>query len=155
MTGGATLRWLLAASLALNLFLVAFLIGQRWQPWRPPAPVLEEEAAAPMRGLRPAIHLRQIMATLPPEDAALLRQAVVRRIPLLRAARLDFFAAIEALRTEIMRSPPSAPALQAAIAEVRRKQAPFTIFIEELLVETVPQMSEAGRRALGQYRMMQ
>lgn len=154
MTGVAAQRWLLAASLALNLFLVAFLIGQRWQPWRPPAPAVEEEAVGPMRGLRPAIHLRQLMASLPPEDAALLRQAAIRRIPMLRAARLDFFAAVEALRAEITRSPPSVPALQAALAEVRRKQAPFPAFIEELLIETVPQMSEAGRQALGQYRML-
>lgn len=147
------LRLILGVSLALNLFLLAFVAGQRWRAHRlemlavQPGLVLQEPVAAD-----PEAALARVSDTLPPADAAILRTAVIARLGTLLEARRGFLAAVERARAEIARDPVDPAALQAAIAEARRERQRFGPVLESLLVETVPRLSPEGRRALARFR---
>jgi len=145
------LRLILGLSLALNLFLLAFVAGQRWRAHR-----LELLAVQSGPGLMlspdPEGALARLEAVLSPADAAILRAAVAERLGPLLDARRGFVAAIARARAEVARDPVNPAALQDAIAEARRERQRFGPLLEALLLEAVPRMSPQGRRVLAQFR---
>lgn len=145
------LRLILGVSLALNLFLLAFVAGQRWR-----AVQLERMVAIPAPEAQispdPEGALARLGGVLPSADAAILRQAIAARLPELGAIRRDFAAAVDHARVEMARDPVDPAALGQAITEARRQRMRFGPVLESLLVETVPRLSPEGRRALSRFR---
>ncbi|MBR0681708.1 periplasmic heavy metal sensor [Roseomonas eburnea] len=147
------LRLILGVSIALNLFLAAFVGGQRWRARGlemlalQPGPGLMEQGAPDPEGT-----LAHLVRALPPADAAILRASVRARMFELLDARRGFVEAAAAAREEVARDPVNPAALQAAIAEARRQRLRFGPLLEAVLLEAVPRMSPEGRRVLAQFR---
>lgn len=147
------LRVILAVSIALNLFLAAFVGAQRWKAVRlerlalPAAGFLEGEGMRDPEGA-----VQRLGTTLPRADAALLRRAVLTRLDALAEARRGFAAAVERTREEVARNPVDPTALRAAIEEARRQRQRFGPLVEEILLDIVPRMSPEGRQVLARYR---
>ena len=145
------LRLILGVSLALNLFLVAFVAGQRWRAIQLERLVAMPPIAAPISP-DPEGALGRLAAMLPAADAAILRAAMATRLPTLLAIRRDFAAALEQARAAVARDPVDPAALAAAISAAREQRMRFGPILEALLVETVPQLSPEGRRVLSRFR---
>lgn len=147
------LRVILAMSIALNLFLAAFVGAQRWKAVRlerqapPAAGFLEGGGVQDPEGA-----VQRLATTLPQRDAALLRRAVLSRLDALTEARRGFALAVERTREEIARTPVDPAALRAAIEEARRQRQRFGPLLEEILLDIVPRMSPEGRQVLARYR---
>lgn len=132
-------RWLLPASLSLNLFLAvavaAHLRAHHFGPPPSPEHMIEDMAAA-----------------LPPPDADILRQAFRRH----GAGPGDPGQSMRTVHDAIRRAL-SAPAfdpaaLRAAFAAGRRSREAMDTALEDTLVDAAGRMSAAGRRALGDWR---
>lgn len=141
------LRLALAASLAVNLFLVAVVGGQQ----------IRRHLASPSGDLpvgfwsldgSPAPQVVQILAALPAGDAAVLREAIAAHREQLVAARAEFARAMQVVRTEIARTPVDGDRLRDAIEQARRARQAFGPMLQAILVTAVPRMSEQGRQVL-------
>lgn len=139
-------RWALLAigfSVALNIFLVGFLLAQLWTGHTQPAP----EALAPRE------ILRQLAEQLPAADVEHLRRAFSGRLPELVRARREVRAASERARADIAAVPFDAAKLRADLEATRAAREKLRPLIEQALLEALPQMSEEGRKTLGTYRL--
>lgn len=139
-------RWALVAigfSVALNIFLVGFLLAQLWSIR--PQHVADE--------LAPREVLRQLAGELPAGDARHLRYAFAERLPQLAALRRDVRAATERVRDDIGAVPFDAEKLRADLDASRAARDKLRPLIEQALLEALPQMSEDGRRILSQARL--
>jgi uncharacterized membrane protein len=139
-------RWALLAigfSVALNIFLVGFLLAQLWSHHAQPEP----EAPAPREVLR------QLAERLPRSDAEHLRRAFTSRRTELANARRDARAASERLRADIGAVPFDAERMSADFDASRAARDRLRPLIEQALLEALPQMSEEGRRILSQARL--
>jgi len=149
-----SLRIILSISIALNLFLLAFVAGQRWRARG--LEMMAIQSAAPMLGGRnlndrmPA--LQRLYAALPPEDASILREAVEARMPALLAAQQGFLDAAEEVRQAIAHDPLVPEALQASITAARRERQTAGPLLDALMMDAIPRMSAEGRRILSNYR---
>ena len=138
-------RWALLAigfSVALNIFLVGFLLAQLWSS---PAP--EPEALAPRE------ILRQLAKQLPPADAEHLRRAFASRAPELVRTRREVRAASEQVRADIGATPFETTKLRADFEAMRIARERLRPLIEQALLEALPQMSEEGRTILSHARL--
>lgn len=136
-----TIRRTLIGSLAVNIFLVAFLAVWLLQLRGIDA------APSPVAG-DIAVSIRPVLLALPPGDAGLLRAAEAAHRSELQAAQRDFAAAIAEVRAEIGRTPVDPERLREAVRAARQARQRFGPPLEEILVATVPRMSEAGRQIL-------
>jgi uncharacterized membrane protein len=137
-------------SLALNLFLVAFVGAQAWRARNTESMLL---TASSEGGITAHGILRQLADKLPPEDGRLLRDAFAARLPELATLRRQSVQAMDRVRDDIARRPFDADRTRAdmrAAREARRNLAPV---IEETMLDVLPRMSDEGRIALGQYRL--
>lgn len=129
---------LLAASLLLNVGFGVMLL-------RPAATSEARDAqSAPVR------IFERVTRDLPPQDRALLRRAIVRRAPALRAAQLHYEEAASRVLDLIAADAVDVAAVERAIAIARdaRRKAPDELVAA--VVEVLPQMSAEGRRKLAQ-----
>jgi uncharacterized membrane protein len=140
-------RWALLAigfSVVLNIFLVGFLLAQLWSSHAPP----DSEALAPREVLR------QLAERLPHADAEHLRRAFASRRTELAAARREARAASERVRADIGAVPFDSEKMRADLDAAHAARDKVRPLIEQALLEALPQMSEEGRRVLGQTRLV-
>ncbi|MEA1674160.1 periplasmic heavy metal sensor [Nitrospirillum sp. BR 11163] len=145
------LRFLFLLSLALNLFLLAFLGAQQWRQ-RTALGALPPVLARSAAGNALATLVGQLAEQLPAGDRSLLRGAIVSHMAQLEAAQGRFTAAMDQVRTEIDRTPLDPDALRAAMANAREQRQPIGPVLEDIMMEVLPKMSPEGRHVLARYR---
>lgn len=139
-------RWALLAigfSVALNIFLVGFVLAQLWSG----------HAHSPPEALAPREILRQLAEQLRPADAEHLRRAFASRLPDLVRVRREARAANEQVRADIGAVPFDAEKLRANFEATRAAREKVRLLIEQALLEALPQISEEGRKTLSTYRL--
>lgn len=146
------LRLVLVLSLGLNLFGLAFIGEEAWRHREQQTAALETDDAGEALSLRTVI--RQIMDKLPPEDATLLREAFIARLPELVVLRRQSAQAIGQVRADIAQHPFDADKTRTDMLAAREARAKMASIIQETLLDVLPRMSEAARRALAEYRLL-
>ncbi|WP_186455772.1 periplasmic heavy metal sensor [Nitrospirillum pindoramense] len=145
------LRLVFILSLALNLFLLAFLGAQQWRQ-RAVLGALPPTLARSAAGNALATIIGQLAEQLPPEDSRLLRDAILSHMGQLEAAQGRFADAMSQVRAEIDRTPLDPDALRAAMAHAREERQPISPVLEDIMMEVLPKMSPEGRHILARYR---
>ncbi|HLI12965.1 MAG TPA: periplasmic heavy metal sensor [Alphaproteobacteria bacterium] len=133
------LRIVVFISLALNVFLIGFVVARLVRPeWRSPRP--------PPGG--PDAIVARLSSKLDGKDAATLRAAfdsdkadLTQRFAELQSARRE-------LRTKLMAEPFDHEALAKAMADLRTRHDAFIAEVQDALLKAVDQLSPEGRRRL-------
>ncbi|MDE1145537.1 MAG: periplasmic heavy metal sensor [Azospirillaceae bacterium] len=144
-------RLLLTLSLALNLFLLAFVGAQQWRE-RAVLRMLPPSVAATPGGNALASAFIDLAENMPADDRRLLREAILSHMAQLEQAQAGFIQAMDQVRAEIDRTPLDDDALRAAIANARTQRQPLGLVLEDIMMDVVPKMSPEGRHVLGHYR---
>jgi uncharacterized membrane protein len=141
MRGIRQAGWLLPASLALNVFLIVFvLVGLR--------PLL----FGPGPGPRPPQEMVQKMAEgLPSHDGAILREAFAARAGEFDRADVVLRALPERVRAILRAEPLNVEALTAAFASTSEARTNMDSALGAAMVEASGKMSPEGRRALAEF----
>ena len=133
-------RWLLLASLALNLFFVGIAVAMAIRA--PAAPTWDRDVF---------VRIERIATTLPAADADLLRGEVAARRQALEDAQHQFFTAREQIHTALRRDPFSADDMRAAMAKTRAARQNFDQTLQGIFAEAASRMSNSGRNALADW----
>ena len=133
-------RWLLLASLALNLFFVGVALAMII---RAPAPSYWDRDVF--------VRVERLAATLPPADADIVRGQINTNHTAIDAAQAKYHDARERIHDVLRREPFDAAALRAAMAETRATRQAFDQVIQGVFATTATQMSPAGRAALADW----
>jgi uncharacterized membrane protein len=136
--GAVVPRWLLIASLALNLFFVG--IG---------AALLIRQPAPPDRST--AARIERLAATLPAADAAKLRDKFQAHRAAVETARQGYDAARDAIRDALRREPFDVAAMLAAMTRARAARQTFDQELQTLLANAAAEMSPEGRARLAEW----
>ncbi|MDZ5649056.1 periplasmic heavy metal sensor [Nitrospirillum sp. BR 11828] len=145
------LRLVFILSLAVNLFLLAFIGAQQWRQ-RAALGTLPPMLARSAAGNALATIIGQLAEELPPEDSRLLRAAILSHMTQLETAQGRFADAMSQVRAEIDRTPLNPDALRAAMANAREQRQPIGPVLEDIMMEVLPKMSPEGRHILARYR---
>ncbi|NKC32883.1 periplasmic heavy metal sensor [Falsiroseomonas selenitidurans] len=143
------LRRLLLASLALNLFLGGFLLARTQH--RPPTPAAT--LAWPDSETAAMAALRRLAEVLPAQDAAVLREVALRRLPGFLAARTAFLERVATARAAMQQEPLDEARLAAALEAIGADRLPFAELARQVLLEAVPLLSPEGRRTLAAFEL--
>ncbi len=140
------MRWVIGISLALNLFLLAFL-GVQGYRWR----IAERQIVS---GGLVEIAMNQVSARLSSEDAQILRSAFMPHLVELATLQRQWLAAVEKTRRDIGAQPFDIVQFKADLEAVRAARSRISSVIEEVLLEAIPRLSEAGRLSVSRYRLL-
>lgn len=140
------MRWVIGISLALNLFLLAFL-GVQGYRWR----VAERQIVS---GGLVEVAINQVSSKLPPEDARILRSSFMPHLVELATLQRQWLRAVEETRRDIGAQPFDAAKFKADLQAVREARSRISPVIEEVLLKAVPRLSDAGRQAISRYRLL-
>ena len=146
------LRLALALSLGVNLFALSFAGEMGWRHWgqEEAATVVDDPGEAPsLRGM-----LRQVIDTLPPEDAMLVREAFAARLPELVMLRRQSVRATAQVRADIAERPFDAGKTRADMLASRDVRQKMAAVIQQTLLDVLPKMSDAGRNGLAAYHLL-
>jgi uncharacterized membrane protein len=137
-------RWLMLASLALNLFFIGVVGALLLQAYGFDAP------ATPAAGSDRSVagRIERIAATLPREDAEKLRAGYRARREEIDGARAAYRDRQDAMRAVLRAEPFDLEALKAAMAEMRAARQNFDRRIHDFFAQQASQMSPAGRQKL-------
>lgn len=136
-------RWLLLASLALNLFFVGVGGALLLQGFGSDTAVPRAAADRSLAG-----RIERIAAALPPADADRLRKAYKERQSEIDGARAAYRDKQEAVRAALRAQPFNLETLKTAMAEMRAARQAFDVSIHGFFAQQASEMSEAGRQAL-------
>jgi uncharacterized membrane protein len=131
-------RWVLGASIALNVFLVALIVAH-----------LVGHIHGEKR-LRPTMRIDSLAATLPPADGDKLRAALQARKDI-AAAIDDFHAAQDKVRAALRAQPFDEAALRQAMAEVQARHRTVELAIHDLIAGVAGQLSPEGRAKIAEW----
>ncbi len=134
-------RWLLLGSLALNLFFIAFAIALAI---RPPAP-------APAWDRDVFVRAERIAASLPANDATILRAQIGANRANIESAQAKFRAGQDVIRDSLRAEPFDAEPLRASMANARGARQAFDQTIQGVFAGAAAQMSQPGRQALADW----
>jgi uncharacterized membrane protein len=136
-------RWLLIASLALNLFFVATAgaLYVRHQFAGPAATQMDRPRTAQGR-------IERIAANLPAADAEKLRAEYRARASAAEAVRETLNRAYERIQGVLRAEPFSAEALRAAMTEARGARIAYDQTMQDLIATAAASMSLQGRNKL-------
>lgn len=133
-------RWLLLASLALNLFFVGVAVAMAV---RAPAPSYWDRNVF--------VRVERMTATLPPADADVVRAQINANHAVIDAAQNKYHQARERIYDVLRQEPFDAAALRAAMADTRSARQNFDQVIQGVFASAAGQMSPAGRSALADW----
>jgi uncharacterized membrane protein len=133
-------RWLLLASLALNLFFVGVAVAMAI---RAPAP--------PSWDRNVFVRVDRLAANLPPADGDLLRSQIKANREPIEDTQTKFRAAQNAIRAALRQEPFDVATLQTAMAKTRAARQNFDQTIQGVFAGAAGQMSPTGRRALADW----
>ncbi len=147
-------HWLLGLSIGLNLFFAAFIGAQAWR-------IRHSEGFLPVTGSNSLATgaiigsiVQQIASKLPPDDARTIHDAFAAKLPELIALQQQSRQAIEQLRVDIVQRPYDNNKSRTDVLTAREARQKLGRIIEETLLEVLPRMSDGGRLALSQYRLL-
>jgi uncharacterized membrane protein len=140
------LRWLLAGSLAVNLFLVAFVGVEAWRMRHPLSSGLAEGAVESV--------FKQIGERLPADDRTVLRRAFAARLPALIAAGRDSRDGLDQARADIEADPFDPAKLRADLEAARTARQRAGLLVQEVLLDSLPRLSPRGRKAIADFRLI-
>ena len=138
-------RWLLFASLALNLFFIGIGGALLLQSYRSDAPAQTAGSDRSVAG-----RIERIAVTLPREDADRLRSAYQARRDEIDGTRAAFRDRQDAVRAALRAQSFDLDALNAAMAEMRVARQAFDRRIHEFFAQQASEMSPAGRQKLAE-----
>lgn len=143
-TASAQPRWLLVASLALNLFFVgiAGAMGVRY--------LLDTTQAVDQRN--DLSKIERIAARLPAADGDLLRAEYARQRNAVEAARNAIHAKQDKIRAALRTEPFDAAAMRTAQAESRAARESFYQVLHGVVLTAASRMSTVGRNKLADWR---
>lgn len=133
-------RWLLLASLALNLFFVGIAVAMAIRG-----------PAAPPWDRNVFVRIERIAESLPSSDADKLRGAVNGGKQTLDSAQNDYRTAQHQIRQALRQEPFSADDLRAAMTKTRAARQTFDQTLQGLFADAAGKMSTAGRQALADW----
>jgi uncharacterized membrane protein len=129
------LRWVLLASLCLNVAFAGYVARPWLQPsWQP--------------GAMPVRMTERIAARLPQEDADILWQVYRAREPEIRALQADYMVALLKTMRVVGQTELDKPALRAAVDDARTKRIKIGEAVTEVFMQTLDRISPKGRRQL-------
>lgn len=147
-------RRAIVLSIALNVFLIAFIGVQIWR-YRDPTGFL---SLATTRSFASGEIAQTLIARLsdrlPPQDAALLRQAFVARLPDLVRLQRQSFEAVEQVRRDVGEPSYDDAKVRADMDSARASAQKIRPVVEEILLDVLPRMSPEGRKALSEIRLL-
>jgi len=132
------LRWVLLASLCLNVALASYVTVQ----WAEPAPWPPAGAMMPLR------LTERVAARLPKADADILWQVYRGKEPEIRALQADYLAALLVTMRQVGQNDLDKPALRAAVEDARSKRVKIGEQLTEVFLDTMEKISAKGRRQL-------
>src|SRR4051812_14636434 len=147
MAEDRTSRWLLLASLALNLFLLSAagaLAARHYfaAPASPAATTVDRSIGA---------RIERLAATLPPADADVLRGTYPADVATVEASRDSYRKAQDDAR-QILREEPFRPdAMRAAMVKTRAARQGFDEAVQDVIATAAGKMSTAGRNKLADW----
>lgn len=133
-------RWLLLGSLALNLFFVGIAIAMAV---RAPAKSWWNQDVF--------VRVDRLAATLPQDDATLLRGQIQSNHDAIQTAQASYRASQDAIRATLRQEPFDVEAMRAAMAKTRAARQTYDQTIQGVFATTAAQMSQAGRNALADW----
>ena len=143
------MRWALVLSVALNLFLVAFLGGQAWR--------MAHRAATgrgPISADLTERILPRLVAHLPPADGQLVQEAFAARLPELTELQRQSREALERARLGIAQAPYDEGRVRAELIAAQEGRQKLATIVEQTLLEVLPRMSQEGRVVLSEQRVL-
>lgn len=146
-------RWLIGLSVALNLFFLAFFAAQSWRVVHGGPLAMIARPGLGSGGVAETI-LQRIAGQLPPDDARVFRQAMQSRLPEVLRLQRQSLAAMEQVRADVAARPFDAEKTRADMQAARQLRQQIAPLVEAALLEALPRMSDAGRRALGEIRLL-
>ncbi|WP_316977396.1 periplasmic heavy metal sensor [Shumkonia mesophila] len=146
--------WAVGLSIAFNLFFAGFIGAQAWRHRHPESLLSEVIADGPVGGVVVQAILRQIAEKLPPADGHILRGAFARKFPELVPLWRQSFQAVERVRADIAERPFDGDKTRTDMLAAREARQQVSPLIEGILLDALPRMSDEGRLALSQYRLL-
>ena len=134
-------RWLLLASLALNLFFIGIagsMVARHWLT----KPADRSDAA----------RFERIAATLPAADAEQLRTQFAAQRAAIEAGRQTIGQKQDGIRAALRTEPFDVDALRTSMAESRAARETFYQLLQGVILSAASQMSPAGRAKLADWR---
>jgi uncharacterized membrane protein len=147
LKAAARVRYLLLGSLTLNLVLVGAAGAVALQHSSSAA------APKPIVGIKRGIesHLNQIAASLPADDARIMRAAVRADAVKLAAAETEVRLSEEAVRNSLRAEPFDPAAVRNAMAETNQARDRFFQLVHNAVATATARMSPDGRKALADW----
>lgn len=137
---GRLLRWVLLASLGLNVFFVGASATH----------AVRNQIETPGH-FKPGLRLDAMVATLPPADGAKLRAALDADMDKVGGALGAYRDAQAAARAVLQTEPFDGPALDRALADIRAKRAVLQQALQAVVSKAAPEMSADGRKRLSDW----
>ena len=148
LKGAARVHHLLLGSLMLNLVLVgaAGAVAYRHSSAAAAAP-------RPIAGIKRGIesHLNQIAASLPADDAKIMRAELRADAVKLASAETEVRLSEEAVRNSLRAEPFDPAAVRSAMAETNQARDHFFKLVHEAVATATAKMSPGGRRAIADW----
>lgn len=144
--GRSSRRWLVFFSLALNLFFVGVTGALAIRHYTAPPPPQPAPIDRSVSG-----RIDRIAATLPTEDAALLRAEFRERAGTVEALRAGYRHWQDEVRGMLRAVPFNVDATRAAMAETRAARQAFDQSLQDLIASAATKMSVAGRNKLADW----
>lgn len=135
-----TSRFLLLASLSLNLFFVGVATAM---VVRAPAPSYWDRNVF--------VRVERLAATLPPADADILRGEINSSRAAIEVAQTAYHSAQDHIHEVLRQEPFDAEAMRAAMAKTRAARQTFDQTVQGVFAGTAAKISPAGRQALADW----
>jgi uncharacterized membrane protein len=139
-------RTLVFLSVALNLFFVSLAGALAYRHYTAPPPPRPAPIDRSVAG-----RIDRIAATLPTEDAAILRNEFRERAVTVEALRGGYRHWQDEVRGTLRADPFNPDAMRAAMAETRAARQAFDHSLHDLIVAAAEKMSMAGRNKLADW----
>jgi uncharacterized membrane protein len=139
-------RWLLVASLALNLFFIGTLVSLAARSY-----VMPSQPGAAERPRTAAARIERLAMPLPGADAEKLRAAFHAREAAAEGARAALNKAYERAQGALRAEPFDSASLRAALAEARAARPAYDQVMQEILLAGATIMSPEGRAKLADW----
>lgn len=137
---GRLLRWVLLASLALNVFFIGASATH----------AVRNQIETPGH-FKPGLRLDAMVATLPAADGAKLRAALDADMDKVGGALTAYRDAQASARAVLQTEPFDAVALERALADIRAKRAVLQQSLQAVVSKAAPEMSPDGRKRLSDW----
>jgi uncharacterized membrane protein len=133
-------RWLLLGSLALNLFFVGVALAMAI---RTPAPSYWDPNVF--------VRVERLAATLPPADAAIVRQRMSANHAAIEGAQSKYHSARQHIHEVLRQEPFDVEAMRAATAEALAARLNFDQTIQGVFADIAAKITPGGRQALANW----